>query len=151
MKTNWQKIEDGELKHSSVHHLMAIHELKEKFGYARITDISQYLDITRGSVSITMSRLNEMGFLKFDANKHITLTEKGQTIVDHVLIKRTIKKNFFVHNLFISDEEATKSACKMEHVISDEIIIKLEKLVSFLDKKLNNKDFHTELKNYYSE
>ena len=47
MKTNWQKIEDGELKHSSVHHLMTIFHFKNKLGYARSTDIFKYLAKTR--------------------------------------------------------------------------------------------------------
>lgn len=135
MNSNWQHIEEGELKHSSVHHLMAIQDLREKYGYARVTDISNYLEITRGSVSITMNKLNEGGFIEYDANKHITLTQKGKAIVNRVQQKYNLIKSFFMDNLLLDEESAQNFACKMEHVLSDTIVDKIQKLSAFLSEQ----------------
>lgn len=108
METNWQQIEEGELTHSSEHHLMAIHYLREEFGYARITDISNFLNITRGSVSITMNKLNEGKFITFDTNKHITLSPKGEKIVNGILNRRNVLKQFFSNVLMLKEEDAEK-------------------------------------------
>jgi DtxR family Mn-dependent transcriptional regulator len=146
MTTNWQQIEEGELKHSSVHHLMAIHDLRHNLGYARITDISKYLNITRGSVSITMNKLNDSGFIEFDENKHISLTTDGNTIVKQILQRRAVIKDFFKNNLLLSEDQATNCACKMEHVISDKIVNKLAAFTSFISKKQKENSFYQELK-----
>ncbi len=126
MSTHWQKIEAGVLKHSSVHHLMAVHQLLDEQGYARTTDISKKLNITRGSVSITLSRLEENNYIKFDANKHISLSQKGQKIVDDVLQKRKILSEFLMESLQMEKNEAVNCACRMEHVISQEVLRRLE-------------------------
>ncbi len=144
MSTDWQKIEAGELKHSSVHHLMAVHQLLTEQGYARTTDISKKLNITRGSVSITLSRLEESNFIKFDANKHISLTKKGQKIVEDVLHKRKILSEFYIECLQMEEHEALKCACRMEHVISQEVLRRLEIFAGFCREKIVSlPDFQT--------
>jgi Mn-dependent DtxR family transcriptional regulator len=42
----WKKFEDNKISHSATHYLFTIHELLEKFGYARMVDISKKLKIT---------------------------------------------------------------------------------------------------------
>lgn len=55
----WKYFEKNELTHSAAHYLMTIHELKEKDGYARLSDIASHMDITAGSCSITLGKLKE--------------------------------------------------------------------------------------------
>ena len=57
----WKTYEENELTHSAAQHLMAVHELREEHGYARVSDIAQHLKITKGSVSSAMKRLKERG------------------------------------------------------------------------------------------
>ncbi len=136
MSTSWKKLENSEIKHSSAHHLMAVHQLKNEIGYARTTDISKQLNITRGSVSITLNRLKENGYITFDKNKHISLTQKGQHFVEDVLRKRATVKQFFQNALFMKEEQATKCACKLEHVITDDVIDRLEKFSNYMVENL---------------
>ena len=60
-KTN--KVSEIELSHSMTHYLLVIHDLKEKSGYARVTDISKRLNITKGSVSIATNNLKKKGLV----------------------------------------------------------------------------------------
>lgn len=55
----WKFFEQNELTHSAAHYLMTIHDLKEKDGYARLSDIAAHMDITAGSCKITLSKLIE--------------------------------------------------------------------------------------------
>ena len=41
----WKSYEANELSHSAAHHLMAVHELREQHGYARVSDIAQHLSL----------------------------------------------------------------------------------------------------------
>ena len=53
----WKEFDHNEISHSAAHHLMAVDDLIRKFGYARVSDVARMLNITRGSVSITLKSL----------------------------------------------------------------------------------------------
>ncbi|MBN2281696.1 MAG: metal-dependent transcriptional regulator [Candidatus Marinimicrobia bacterium] len=146
METNWQNIEDGNLKHSSVHHLMAISQLCDTLGYARTTDISNVLNITRGSVSITLNKLNENDYVVFDNNKHIKLTEKGLAVVQDVLEKRKAVKKFFIQCLQMEATQADECACKLEHVMSDDVVARLTNFSNFFSQKIATSELIQRLK-----
>ncbi len=120
MKEIWKKFDETELTHSSAHHLMAIHTLLKENGYARGIDIAHYLDITRGSVSITLNKLKAKGYISEDSNKFYQLTESGQQVVDSILSKRHIVESFFRDVLQIPAEIAEEDACKVEHLLTRE-------------------------------
>ena len=58
----WKSYDANELTHSAAHHLMAVHELRTRHGYARVSDVAKYLKITKGSVSSAMKHLKERGY-----------------------------------------------------------------------------------------
>ena len=91
----WKRFDTIELSHSSIHHLLAIHDLIKENGYARSIDIAKYLEITRGSASKTLHKIKDKGFIVEDSNKFYRLAEKGKGLVNSVLSKRRIAENFF--------------------------------------------------------
>jgi Mn-dependent DtxR family transcriptional regulator len=119
MKDIWKKFDETALSHSSVHHLLAINILLKENGYSRSVDIANYLNISRSSVSITLTKLKEKGFVKEDKNRFLQLSEKGNDLVNSVLSKRRIVERFFRDVLDLSDNEAEIEACKIEHLLSE--------------------------------
>ncbi|MBD3403529.1 winged helix DNA-binding protein [candidate division GN15 bacterium] len=132
----WKKFDEGELSHSGVHHLMAVHELHKEHGYARGIDIARHLDITRGSVSVTLSKLKAKGFLTEDNNKFYRLTAKGVNAVNSVLDRRRTIERFFREVLMVDGSRAQEDACKVEHLLSLETT---GKLLSFMEFLLSSK------------
>lgn len=120
MKELWKKFDEIELTHSSVHHLMAMHELLKKNGYVRGVDIARYLNISRSSVSITLRKLIHRGYVSEDENKFYHLTERGQSIINSTLAKRKIIKIFFENVLKLPADLAEAEACKIEHLLEEE-------------------------------
>ena len=80
----WRAYEENELSHSAAHHLMAVHELREAHGYARVSDVAKHLSITKGSVSTAMKHLKERGYVQEDLNRFLELTEQGLKVVQEV-------------------------------------------------------------------
>ena len=119
MKDIWKKFDETEPSHSSIHHLMAIYHLHKKNGYARGIDIAHFLNITRGSVSIMLTKLKEKEYVSEDENKFYHLTSRGQEIVNCVLSKRYILQRFFREVLQLPEEIAELDACKIEHLLSN--------------------------------
>ena len=129
MKDVWKKFEKTTLSHSSVHHLLAINNLKKENGYSRAVDIAKYLNISRASVSITITKLKDKGFVKEDINRFLHLSDKGEELVNSVLTKRRVVEQFFREVLDLSRIDAEIEACKIEHLLS---VPTGKKLISFM-------------------
>ena len=131
----WKKFDEVELTHSSVHHLMAIHTLIKENGYARGVDVAKYLDITRGSVSITLHKLIDKEYIFEDDNKFVKLTDFGQQYVESVISQRRTLILFFTEILDIPRDTAEADACRIEHLLSQK---SGEKLIMFMHYLLSD-------------
>lgn len=129
MKDIWKKFDETTLTHSSIHHLLAINSLLKENGYSRSVDVANYLNISRASVSITVNKLKEKGFVEEDKNRFLNLSSKGIDLVNSVLSKRRVVEQFLKEVLNLSVQEAEIEACKIEHLLSESTG---KKLISFM-------------------
>jgi len=147
MKDVWKKFEETELTHSSIHHLLAINNLLKENGYSRAVDISNYLNISRSSVSITVNKLKDKGFIEEDKNRFLNLSEKALHLVNSVLAKRRVVAQFFREVLDLSESDAEVEACKVEHLLSEPTGRKLLSFMGFyLSQQPAASQFRDELK-----
>lgn len=129
----WKEFEHNVISHSAAHHLMAIDDLVQRLGYARVSDIAKQLSITRGSVSISLKPMKEAGLIAQDENKHLRLTERGQALVDAIKTKRLLVKRLFTEVLGVDPEQAEIDACKLEHLLSNATAHRLVSFLRFID------------------
>ncbi len=135
--TIWKEYDAVELTHSTAHYLMAITELHKTQGYARAVDIANYLDLTRGSVSTALSKLEDKNLITADSNKFYQLTKSGEQAVNNVLSKRRIIIRFLTEILQMDLEESEIDACKIEHLLSHKAG---ERMMSFLGFYLSDSE-----------
>ncbi|MCB9061982.1 MAG: metal-dependent transcriptional regulator [Halobacteriovoraceae bacterium] len=110
-----------ELSHSMVHYLLTIHKLKEKKGYARVTDIAKDLGLTKGSVSTALNNLKKKELVnEEDDSKFLILTEKGHDEVHKILSSRTLLFYFLKDFVGVDESTAENDACLMEHLMSEQ-------------------------------
>lgn len=141
----WKKFDEADLTHSSVHHLLAIRTLTNEQGYARSIDVAKYLELTRGSVSLTLKKLKEKGYIEEDHNKFLLLSGKGKTLVNAVLSKRRLVEKFFIEILKINPTTAEEDACKVEHLLTQETSAKALSFLGFyLSDNKSAKSFRNE-------
>jgi len=131
----WKEFSENEITHSAAHHLLAIFELHEKRGYARVTDVAKFLDITTGSASTNLKSLKAKGLIDEDDNKFLSLSVAGQALAKGILGKRHIVEKFLMTVLGVSHEQASIDACKTEHLLSEETAMKMESYSKKLEKK----------------
>ena len=136
VKKYMQHSSDNNLSHSMVHYLFSIHKLKEKNGYARVTDIAKEMNLTKGSVSTALNNLKRKELILEDENKFFTLTDKGHGHVHHTLTSRTLLYYFLKDFIGVSQETAHNDSCLIEHLISDET---REKFFDFM-KTITNEE-----------
>lgn len=104
-------------------------------------DIAKKFNISRASVSEALIRLCELGLVIYEGRKGIIVTEKGEIEAKRVIKKHQILLDFLNKTLNIEFEKASDNACKIEHVIDDDVVSILEKFNQFRDKNNLKKDF----------
>lgn len=131
----WKEFSDNIVTHSAAHHLLAILELTDSRGYARVTDVAKHLSITTGSASTNLKSLKQKGFVNEDENKFLSLSQTGRDLAEAILNRRQVLQSFFTEVLGVSEKQAEIDACKTEHLLSMETT---KKMANFA-KKLGGK------------
>ena len=107
--------------------------------------LAKMLNISRASVSEALSKLVSKGLIEYKSYGNITLTKNGIILAKKVYAKHNILKIFFETVLGVNEEDAGKIACKIEHIVSQDILDKIEKLTLFCNK---TPEFLEKFKNY---
>ncbi len=128
----WKSFAAHSVTHSAAHYLMAIQELREKTGYARISDVARHLNITKGSASTEIKGLKQRGFVSEDENRFLLLTDTGTKTVKQIVQARRTLQFFLAKVLLVSKEQAHIDACKIEHLLSEETTSRLFTMIQFL-------------------
>jgi DtxR family transcriptional regulator, Mn-dependent transcriptional regulator len=129
----WKEFDQNVITHSAAHHLMAIDELFGEYGYARVSDIARQLNITRGSVSISLQPLKKLGLVLQDENRHLRLSESGRALVAAIRTKRHLMQRLLAEVLGVEAAQAEIDACKLEHLVSNETARQVLSFLRFLD------------------
>lgn len=93
--------------------------LSQKQPDVHAIDICSYLGYSRPTVSIVLKKMKNDGLVLVDDDNHITLTEKGRDVAEHIYDRHNILSEFFML-LGVSHDNAVEDACKIEHDLSDE-------------------------------
>lgn len=126
----WKLFEENKLTHSAAHHLMAIKEIRNAQGYARVSDVARHLGITTGSASANIKGLKSRGLVDMDPNKFLVMTTEGEQLVAGVLDRRAVLFRLLHDVVGVGSEQAEIDACKSEHLLSDESLQKLKQFIS---------------------
>ena len=119
------------LQESGEMYLETIYILLQKNSSVRSVDISEYMGYSKPSVSRAVGILKNAGYITVDKAGYITLTENGKLSAEKTYERHSLLKSLFL-KLGVSEEVASEDACKIEHVISDEVFTALKKY--FLEK-----------------
>ena len=68
------------------------------------------------------------GYITFDPNGMIQLTDKGEDVAQKIYDKHNIISTYLM-SIGVSEETAKSDACKIEHVISEESLAKIRDIV----------------------
>jgi DtxR family Mn-dependent transcriptional regulator len=119
-----------ELTASLEDYLEAIKELidADGHGHAHTSEIARRLKVKMPSVTNALGVLRRHGYLNYDSNYPVTLTEKGVAAAERVIGRHRVLKAFLQEVLQLPAEAASATACRVEHVIDDQLIVRLNAL-----------------------
>ena len=121
------------LYESGENYLETILVLKNKYGYVRSIDIARELGYSKPSVSRAVSVLKNDGYITFDPNGMILLTQKGTEVAEKIYDKHNVISSYLM-SIGVSEETAKNDACKIEHVISEESFERIRQISLKINK-----------------
>ena len=95
----------------------------------RSVDIASALGFSRPTISVAVKNLQAAGYLQVGEGGYIGLTATGQAIAQRMYDRHTLISDWLIF-LGVERETAVKDACKIEHDISEESFIALQKHIS---------------------
>ena len=112
-------------------YLETILVLKGERPAVRSIDIAEKLGYAKSSVSRGVSLLQDRGYISVGADGFIDFTPKGAEKANGIYERHNILTEFFM-GIGASEELAEANACRIEHVIDEEIF-------ELIKSKVNNK------------
>lgn len=103
-------------------YLEAILELEAKNSVVRSVDVARFLGVTKPSVNRAMTNLKNEGYIHQEPYGDITFTDKGRRKAAHIHELHHVITDFLVSSLDIDPELAEADACRIEHIISPEVV-----------------------------
>jgi DtxR family Mn-dependent transcriptional regulator len=113
-------------------YLECIYKIVKRKKAARATDISEQLGVSRPSVTNALHSLSKKKLINYSPYDIITLTTEGEKAAEDVLRRHIVLKEFFIEVLGVDNENAEKSACRMEHTVSKLILERLTQFIEFI-------------------
>lgn len=117
---------NNEIYESGEDYLETILRLKQQLGQVRSIDIARDLDYSKPSVSRAMKILSEKGLVYMDGRKFVHLTDEGLAKAESVASRHQLFKDMLTEIFRVSEETAEEDACRIEHIVSDETVKKIE-------------------------
>ena len=114
-------------------YLEVIAELAETEKEVRGSMIADRMGVKRPSVTYAIHLLSEKGFVEYTPYGPICLTEEGKKEAAEVRRRHAALRIFLSDILGVEKNKAASFACKMEHVIDDEITSRLVEFLDFIE------------------
>ncbi len=113
-------------------YLEAVFVLSKQKDNVRVTDIAEFLGVSKPSVNRAVNTLTQIGFLEHITYGDIIITPEGESYAANVLRRHKLIKQFLIDTLGVDEENAENDACKMEHVMSS---VTIDKLYEYLERQ----------------
>lgn len=139
MKTNEIKdLECMRLSESLEDYLEAIYNEVKLKGEAKVTDISNILNVKKASVTGALISLKNKKLINYEPYSSITLTKAGERLAAEIIERHTVMCEFLENILNLPKDEAIENACKMEHIMSETMFERMTKFSIFVQELCKN-------------
>jgi len=140
-------VESEKISASLEDYLETIYEIIEEKQGVKAVEISRRLGVGRSSVTEALKNLADKKLVNYGRYDVISLTPAGEKAAKKVQFRHQALYDFLVKVLDVECEEAQENACRIEHVISEDV---LKRLISFVEFYENNNEFIEEFKKFYN-
>ena len=109
-------------------YLKVVYMLQRRKEEVRLKEVAKAMNLKPPTVLQYINKLCEMGLVTYSQGR-IKLTEEGFNRARKLLDKYQTIKEFFKEVMGMDEEKASEIACLIEHVVDDESVEKMKKLM----------------------
>jgi len=115
-------------------YLEIIHRLESDptITQVRITDIAEQLGTRLPTVTRTVQKLTELGYLVHAARREVRLSGRGRRMAEEILHRHEDLVHFFTKVLGLEPALADRDACQIEHGLSGTTAQRLHEFLEYL-------------------
>ena len=113
--------------------------MQEKNNEVRVTDLADWLNISKPSVTRAVSNLKKRNLVEHENYGLLKLTPSGFLFARNIVLRHLVLRKFLCDLLGVEEEIAELEACKLEHSMSNGTIDKLKKYLIGLIFSTSNK------------
>jgi len=95
----------------------------------RAVDVGEYMGYSKPSVSRALGILKQGGYVTTDVDGYLHLTAAGVERAEKVMERHNLLSRF-LRSIGVAEEIATEDACRIEHVISDESMLAIKRVMN---------------------
>jgi DtxR family Mn-dependent transcriptional regulator len=112
-------------------------------GSVRPVDLAVSVGVKLPSVTRAVNKLALQGLVQHKHYGTIDLTPKGRMAARRVVKRDKCITGFLTHVLKMSPDKAEAEACRLEHVLSNDVLIRLQVLIDFFGREADvNQKLH---------
>ena len=109
------------MQYRSEEYLETILYVTKGSGTAKTSEIAEELGVSPPSVTEMIQKLSEGGYVEYVPYYGVTLTEQGKREASRMKRRHRLLEMFLFEFLGMDKDDAHNEACKLEHVVSDEV------------------------------
>lgn len=123
---------ESSISQTEENYLKAIYKIQERAGKPASTNaIAAAMSTSAASVTDMIKRLSEKDLVNYERYRGVTMTKDGQRIATTLIRKHRLWEVFLVEKLDFSWDEVHDIAEQLEHIQSDELIVRLDEYLEF--------------------
>lgn len=96
--------------------------IKEKKGVVRSIDVARALNFSKPSVSRAMGLLRDQGFISMERAVTSSLQRRALPRLKSIYARHLLLTAFLQEVTGVSEEMAEENACRMEHILDQEVV-----------------------------
>ena len=120
-----------QLSSSLEDYLECVYNHIKKNGSVKAVEISKKLNVSRASVTEALNKLAQIQYINYGRYENISMTNLGIKKAEEIFAKHNLLQEFFETVLKIETSESADLACKIEHIVSNNV---MNKIKNFMDE-----------------
>lgn len=118
-------------------YIETIYVLEKRSGSAHTSQVALELGVKPPTVTEMLQKLEDDKLIKYQAYLGANLTTKGKRMAKELIKKHRVIADF-LEIIEVDSELAELDACQIEHHVSSETLVQLEKFVNFVKSSPGN-------------
>lgn len=100
----------------------------------RVKNIASRIGVKMPTVISMLKSLNQKGFVEYEKHEYLELTPKGEEVGKEINRRHQALLTFLINILGIDPVLANEEACRIEHGVSAETMVRLQHFIDFIDR-----------------